>query len=90
MNGIKTLSESFFSSTRLRSLEILNLSMNKLKKLPLSFFTGLPLLRELDISFNRFKSYPEEFKLLTSLKKLQITGNYTHKLPGFLARIDQL
>ncbi|MDJ1467251.1 leucine-rich repeat domain-containing protein [Cytophagaceae bacterium DM2B3-1] len=56
------------------NVEELDLSVNNLKKLPVSF-TKLTHLRKLDLSFNRFTEFPKVLIKMTALQELDFRYN---------------
>ncbi|XP_067145108.1 chondroadherin-like protein [Centruroides vittatus] len=53
----------------------LDLSFNRIVKLPADSFDGLPSLRELKLDHNRLRSLPDETALPSHLRELWIHGN---------------
>ena len=58
-NGIETFEDGFMWGKYLSSLVTIDLSYNKLSKLPKEFdATKLPYLYSIELSYNRFKDFP--------------------------------
>ena len=71
------------------SLLILNLSYNKLWRLPKSATASS--IEKLDISYNHFRSVPPCICSFTTLQMLNLSGNHKiHSLPAELGRLKKL
>lgn len=68
-----------------RSLKELNLSHNKMSKLPEEY--GLKTLKKLFLSFNELSSLPENIGTSKELEKLRITSNQIKRLPYSILKL---
>jgi hypothetical protein len=82
-NKIKVVHGSFGLNNGLPSLTKLDLGYNKLEKLPTIFFKNFKQLTDLNLCYNRFKTYSKDFLYMNKLQRLNLTGNYGYKLPNF-------
>ncbi|CAE7662001.1 Lrrc8d, partial [Symbiodinium pilosum] len=68
-----------------RSLKELNLSHNKMSKLPEEY--GLQKLKKLFLSFNELSALPENIGTSKELEKLRITSNQIKRLPYSILKL---
>ena len=67
-------------------LKYLNISNNWIESLPYKIFKHTPLLRRLDLSFNRLKSLSFEYKHLEKLSQLRLQSNRLSTAPVSLLK----
>ncbi|XP_066566442.1 extracellular matrix protein 2 [Amia ocellicauda] len=97
------LSESAIAcgNSRMRHVPILTdlgittlyLAENEIAKIPPRTFAGLPNLEWLDLSKNRLDDsslYPDIFRNLTKLKRLNLDGNHITKIPPLPPSLEEL
>jgi adenylate cyclase len=83
--------EAIFPFTILKELRVLNLSFNKIQKLPPSFLRNLHKLEELYLSGNQLTSIPtEDLVKMRRLSILFLNGNKFQTLPAELGKISSL
>ena len=70
----------------LKFLKYLNISNNWIEGLPYKIFTHVPLLRRLDLSFNRLKSLSFDYKHLEKLTHLHLQSNRLSTVPVSLLK----
>lgn len=70
-------------------MEILNLSVNKIRDLPFYFYR-LNALEVLLLSRNKFYSFPSVLTDLTNLRKLDISSNKISSITFFIYRLNNL
>ena len=84
--GLTELPESI---SKLENLQVLDLSMNKLKQLPVSF-SQLKKLRYLYLSFTDLQSFPDVLLSLPELRKLDLGHNFFTEIPAKINKLDNL
>lgn len=89
--ALKTIPDEVFLNEQVQqALVAVNLSNNKIKKIPATFAENL-LLREIDLSANLIKKIPPGLlSKLKDLKILKITDNQIKTIPRTLAKAESL
>jgi len=77
------------SISKLKNLQVLDLSMNHFKVLP-SSFTQLTKLRYVDLSFTDLQDFPEAMLFLAELRKLDLGHNPFTEIPASINQLTHL
>ena len=85
----KILNYSSDLPLNLPHLTVLNLSHNKISKIPDSLF-GFIHLRLLDLSFNKIDNVPSTISLFHDLRKLDLSHNEISKIPSSISNLKRL
>ena len=86
---MKILNYSSDLPLNLPHLTVLNLSHNKISKVPDSLF-GFIHLRLLDLSFNKIDNVPSTISLFHDLRKLDLSHNELSKIPSSVSNLKRL
>ena len=86
---MKILNYSSDLPLNLPHLTVLNLSHNKICKVPDSLF-GFIHLRLLDLSFNKIDNVPSTISLFHDLRKLDLSHNELSKIPSSVSNLKRL
>ncbi|RUS74537.1 hypothetical protein EGW08_017709, partial [Elysia chlorotica] len=73
-----------------RFIYSLSISNNNIKDLPPGIFSGLPNIKDLDMSCNKLEEIPEEIGLCGQLTSLNIFENYLKTLPDSLSKCTKM
>jgi len=74
----------------LENLHSLRASNNQITNISLEAFTGVTNLRALDISYNKFKFFPNSVDNLVNLNELYLMGNRLSTIPDTIGKLVQL
>ena len=85
MNRLSNLSSTWLNS-KLTQLKILNLASNQLESFVHLNNIYLPYLKELNLSCNQIKIFPQQIYQWTSLMKLDLSFNKLSSIPRFAFR----
>ncbi|KAH9131100.1 hypothetical protein LEN26_007904 [Aphanomyces euteiches] len=74
----------------LSNMVIVDLARNKLTALPSAFVYHLDSAEEVDLSYNRLESLPDEIGQLQAVRLLNLRGNQLTSLPSTLTKLSKL
>lgn len=86
----KKLNEFPQKALKFDQLKIILLSNNYIKQLPADLSAFSKSLIYLDLSYNRFTSFPKEIRNLRNLKKLNLTKNNLPEIPSEIGNLYRL